>query len=93
MAERGVDPIFSEGEQPMRSAPSRRFIAPDGAVCRVYLTPRERPSGISRTHRALVFETEDGRWIGAVPVVAELRIERLEVRDILALLEFAEHWN
>lgn len=77
----------------MRPAQYRIFIAPDGATYRVYLTPRERSSGISRLHRSLVFEAEDGRWLGAVPVVAELPLERLDVRELLALLEFAEHWN
>ena len=74
----------------MTPAQYRLFIAPDGAVYRVYLTPRERASGISQLHRTLVFETEDGEWIGAVPVVAELPLGELHVRDLLARLQFAE---
>lgn len=77
----------------MHTAQYRLFIDPDGTVYRVYLTPRERPSGISQIHRALVFEHEDGRWIGAVPVVAELPLERIPVRQLLSLLEFAEQWD
>lgn len=77
----------------MLSAQYRLFIAPDGATYRVYLTPRERPSGISQIHRTLVFETDEGQWIGAVPVVAELPLDNLDVRDLLALLHFAEQWG
>jgi hypothetical protein len=68
----------------------RLFIAPDGQVYRVYRAPRERASGISPIHRSLVFETEDGDWIGTVPVVAELELRHISVRDLLVLLEWAQ---
>jgi hypothetical protein len=68
----------------------RLFIAPDGEVYRVYRAPLERATGISRLHRALVFETEDGDWVGTVPVTAELPLDGLAVEDLLFLLNWAE---
>lgn len=65
---------------------SRLFIAPDGDVYRVYRAPLERNAGISPLHRALVFETEDGDWIGSVPITAEARLHEMDVRDLLFLL-------
>lgn len=67
----------------------RLFIAPDGEVYRVYRAPLEGASGISARRRALVFETEDGDWIGAVPVAAEVPLEGLGVDDLLLLLGWA----
>lgn len=71
----------------------RLFIAPDGQVYRVYRAPRERATGVSEVHSALVFETEEGEWIGVVPVAAELAIEILEVEDLLLLLQWARTWG
>jgi hypothetical protein len=68
----------------------RLFIAPDGEVYRVYRAPLERPSGVSPLRRALVFETEDGDWIGSLPVAAEIPLEGLGVDDLLLLLGWAE---
>jgi hypothetical protein len=69
---------------------SRLFIAPSGDMYRVYRAPLERPGGISRLQRALVFETEDGEWVGAVPVAAEVPLDGLGVDDLLLLLGWAE---
>lgn len=74
-------------------AESRIFIAQDGQVYRVYRAPRERSTGISREQSALVFETEDGDWIGIVPVSADLAIEILNVEDLLLLLDWARTWG
>lgn len=71
----------------------RVFIAPDGEVYRVYRAPRERSTGVSESQATLVFETEDGDWIGVVPVAAELTIELLEVEDLLLLLQWARTWG
>ena len=68
----------------------RLFIASTGEVYRVYRAPLERRSGVSRLHRALVFETEDGDWIGQVPVAAEVPLDGLGVEDLLLLLGWAE---
>lgn len=68
----------------------RLFITPDGEVYRVYRAPLERATGISPLHRALVFETEDGDWIGTVPLPAEIPLDRLDVADLIELLAWAE---
>lgn len=68
----------------------RLFVAPDGEVYRVFRTPLETRAGPSRTHRTLVFETEDGDWVGTVPVAAEIPLEGLGVEDLLLLLGWAE---
>lgn len=68
----------------------RLFIATDGQVYRVYRAPLERAAGVSRIHRALVFETENGDWIGSVPVAAEVSLDALGVDDLLLLLGWAE---
>ena len=77
----------------MGPAEWRLFIAPDGEVYRVFRAPRERSTGVSDVHSTLVFETEDGDWIGVVPVAAELTIELLEVDDLLLLLQWARTWG
>lgn len=74
-------------------AESRLFIAPDGQVYRVFRAPRERATGINPDQSALVFETEDGDWIGIVPVSADITIEMLEVEDMLLLLQWARTWG
>lgn len=74
-------------------AESRLFISQDGQVYRVYRAPRERATGISQSHSTLVFETEDGDWIGVVPVAADLSIEMLDVEDLVLLLQWARTWG
>ena len=68
----------------------RLFIAPDGEVYRVYRAPLEGTTGISSRQRALVFETEDGDWIGSVAVGVEVPLEGLGVEDLLLLLGWAQ---
>jgi hypothetical protein len=74
-------------------AESRLFIAPDGQVYRVFRAPRERSTEVSEVQATLVFETEDGDWIGVVPVSADMTIEILDVEDLLLLLQWARTWG
>ena len=82
--DRPPHPARTDGAEVVRPE-YRIFIAPDGEVYRVYRAPLEHATGISTRRRALVFETEDGDWIGSVPVTAEIPLEGLGVEDLLLL--------
>jgi hypothetical protein len=58
---------------------------------RVRLAPHERSGGlgVSPHLNALVFETEEGEWVGSVGVYPTVRLEELSDAELLDLLDQA----
>jgi hypothetical protein len=72
----------------MRAPDNRSFVAPDGTAYRACLAPLERPTGrVAADMNALVFETEDGRWVGSTPLYRSVRLESLTGEDLRRKLE------
>jgi hypothetical protein len=74
-----------------RQAPSRVFVANDGATYRVTLGPVERREGggIQEGLNALTFETIDGLWVGMAPVYANIPLEEFSLVELEELLRTA----
>ena len=67
----------------------RRHISIDGHAYRVRLAPLEGPGGVHLNLRALVFEREDGSWVGSVRVVGDTDSFWLTESELDDLLERA----
>jgi hypothetical protein len=67
------------------------FIDPSGAAFRAFRAPAEWTWHQDRNgiRHSVVFETGNGRWIGAVELDAEVDFDRLRPQDVLDLLERA----
>ena len=68
----------------------RHFVDPDtGERYTVRVTPREctRGRGVNPAVNSLVFETEAGEWVGALPVFSPFRLHATAERDLNVMLE------
>ena len=73
--------------------PARLFVeAETGERFRISIAPYERRTGrgVSRQLKALVVETEDGRWVGSVPIYRNVTLESLSEADLVQLLDQVE---
>ena len=74
------------------SEPVRLFVeAETGERFRISIAPYERRNGrgVSQQLKALVVETEDGRWVGSVPIYRTVTLESLSEADLVQLLDQA----
>ena len=70
--------------------PVRTLLDPGtGERYTVRLTPRERTSGrgVNPAVNLLVFGTEAGEWVGALPVFSPFRLHATAERDLNVMLE------
>ncbi len=70
----------------------RFFTDREGTRYRVRVTPRELSGGrgISENLKAIVFETDEGQWVGAVPVYPHISLVSLSQEELARLLEQAK---
>ena len=71
----------------------RLFLDPQtGERYTVRLAPREMTGtrGINPSLSSLVFETEAGAWVGAIPVFSTFRLQATMERDLKVMLERAK---
>jgi hypothetical protein len=73
-------------------AGERPFTDPQGDRYRVRIAPRELSGGrgVSENLKAIVFETEEGQWVGAVPVYPHVSLATLGPEELAELLEQAK---
>ena len=76
----------------MKANYGRIIVAPNGVRYDVRITPRETPSGLSRTAKSLVFENRDRGWIGALPVRPSSSLEDWTEAELLLLFREAQRW-
>lgn len=61
----------------------RYFTAPDGRLLVIRLTPHELAAGGIHEHlKTMIFETPEGGWIGAAPMLIVQRLSWLSEADI-----------
>ena len=73
--------------------PVRILLDPDiGEWYWVRVAPRDGPDArlINRLVESLVFETEAGEWVGAVPAFSPFRLQATAKRDLKEMLEQAK---
>ncbi len=73
-------------------AGERPFTDPSANRYRVRITPRELSGGrgVSESLKTIVFETDEGRWVGAVPVYPHVSLATLSPEELAHLLEQAK---
>ena len=69
----------------------RDWIDETGTMYRVQLAPLERHGalGVDSRLNAVVFETQDGKWVGSAPVYHRVTLESLSDADLEELLDEA----
>ncbi len=70
----------------------RLFTDAAGNRYRVRITPRELSGGrgVSESLKAIVFETDEGQWVGAVPVYPYVTLSALSHEELVRLLDQAK---
>lgn len=73
-------------------AGERLFTDRRGHRYRVRIAPRELSGGrgVSKKLKAIVFETDEGQWVGAVPIYPHVLLASLSDEELARLLEQAE---
>lgn len=68
----------------------RYFTDPQGVRYRISLTPMELPYGlISGRVSAVLFETDEGQWIGTTPLCSTISLTALQDAELLQILKRA----
>jgi hypothetical protein len=72
----------------------RIFTAASGRRIRVSLAPRERRSGgVESTFRSIVFEVDNGEWIGSAPIMGGRSLWSLSGEEVQIYFQQAQRWD